>query len=856
MSESQRLLRRIQSGEIDVLSISDEDLYELTFDQLKETRFAERPVQRRRHRDGAVAMVIEEVGAARQHYVDCNRHPDELTLDVAARAFCAAIREKPASLTLVTTRRLSRQARDYAQSFFRTPRHRGHLRDIDFDTQLLHRLFGTDQQKPKTVKLHVEYWYLTREDPFGAVQCASSVGAHGQFRPCIVDTDRVHRLHIDIEGLEWSQISEGVLLDSDGALVPWAEPVGEEDMSSLSSLEFRLHLNRLLVAKSPPRIERLRLTTRTGAQIALDLRLPDLKLHSPGRLLPEVRPGFTRGLVDDLTRPEGVNLLFLAGPGGVGKSHLATNICTSLVDDHGYRAFKLTGTSESGEGFILQLLLQLVDPDSIFGSAHSTTVDPVARMNQGALTIVRAFLERICGERYSDSESLVRRILALDVGDIEFEALAYLCGRVMSRMPWPYAVLIQDCHKLPYRVIAGLDHLLSVLMDSGSTTSKLLLEYRDADGDTTPEWRHFVDDRRATSPQTTRLVCVAPVSLSDLEQSLSGRVAEFDHRELARSVYRKAGGTPLFIESVLQHLLDIRCIDTRPGPEPLIRVADYVQLRYALNAVPHNLETLLGTRVKAVIENSPDRRHALHYLALASVLGLQIDETTLGRGLEMTEQGLLEMRLYFIRKGILAASLGDAHASFVHEVMQLSASAELSQWSEFTSIVVAFLQRFEPQGTRDLILVGRLDLRIGRLREARDSLNLAWEQADTTGIYPQKRTCLELLRSIYQRIGELTDRQTEEYLQMSLRLGESEMQAGSQTAAAAVLRDVLTRARRIQRSAALPVVVGPVQNALEQAVNLLMTLHVRRLEPGDYLEAAEQATDFYPLDRSFSSTLR
>jgi hypothetical protein len=113
----------------------------------------------------------------RQLFIECKRYKSTLTLDKVGKIFCHSILEQPDALWIVSPRRLSAQANDYAQRIFLTSNSedlRPLLPRTKFRHWRLNDLIGRSVPSRRSTGLDVADWQIIQVTAYGRTLVVSA----------------------------------------------------------------------------------------------------------------------------------------------------------------------------------------------------------------------------------------------------------------------------------------------------------------------------------------------------------------------------------------------------------------------------------------------------------------------------------------------------------------------------------------------------------------------------------------------------------------------------------------------------------------------------------------------------------
>lgn len=137
-------------------------------------------------------------------FIECKQYRATLSLDKLGKVFCHSILEEPDALWIVSPRRLSLQASDYAKRIFKTndPVARSPLlRRTRFRHWQLRELITNRLADAPPVSLQVTDWHITQSTPFGSAIVASARSATGSSKRSVtLDTRASFNLRLFLDG--------------------------------------------------------------------------------------------------------------------------------------------------------------------------------------------------------------------------------------------------------------------------------------------------------------------------------------------------------------------------------------------------------------------------------------------------------------------------------------------------------------------------------------------------------------------------------------------------------------------------------------------------------------------------------
>lgn len=790
----------------------------------------------------------------RLHFIECKNYGRPLELDRLGKAYCAAIRYEPESLTIVSSSYLPPQAADYAEAFFRTkPDTVALCENTVFRHLTIEELLNLDHGQPSDSaapsserrgaffdKGNDDYpivaldWELVAETPWGSEVLARAEA----FPPEIVLKSTTSlQLSLWLENLpQRTRATELDLIDLSGNRIK---------TTSAEVAKWQGNICRIIWSLAPATLSML-----GGKELSLRVRLPQLELILPIAHVPEVivsrdaqlfrdlRPDVTNQLIQTLRHDPNKRIFLLHGTPGVGKSFLAERIAAFLRSVAGWQVERLTLDPLTSPALFLQLIWRSIFPCT--SRTRSPGSDSVAQ------EILRAFLARAIGAREGQAaEELAARLASWDIQDVEMDVLTQLCATIISTDPRPRLVVLGNCHTLSSSILKGLQGMFRALGDHGWGGVRFILEYRDSDEEVSNQWEEFIERIQCDFPTWILRRRIQPLKAEEIEAGIAREFAQPESRKIAVSLVEKAGGNPLFLTQLMLLLLDhrvVRELSTDKFPWRF-SVEDQWKFYAKITELPNGVESLLRRRIRFVLnhvreaKSAPPRQDLLEVLAVGAVLSGFTKSQLISKVTSLTADQVRRCCWFFIEVGILRPSHVTSLGEFAHDLLQEAALRESAADISFKPLMLRLENSVGTQSIEDCLLGGKITLLLSDPGRAEGWYSMSYELATAARDFTSQRSSLAgILASLNFGAAENTASRRRT-LAVKQELAFWEMMTGSQIEARRLLRELLDQTRSIGTE----LHVTEVQSVRLEAYFSLLTLLARRRAVGDFLATCEEA---------------
>jgi len=781
MTPEELLERLINGDEIDWTTFED-----VVFEAAKSAVFgpSTASAEIERHRKGPIDIVLTVrqkplvfgsralAGMSLQTaYIECKHYNRSLEFTDAAKVFCVAMKDGPNALVIVSSKDMAPQAWEYARHFFTVDQTRGVFAGVHFDHRVLSDFLGltTEEEPVRAGALRALRWTLRASDAFTnrVVARSESVEAmrldpHSTYTLEVTPGDCTHEFVIE------RATGDAVELRLSGFCTTARRrpnrmshcTITSETVAAFPTGPFRLVLN---------------LDCKTSGQVSIGF--PAVEVRGGVAAIDDMRRNAISSWAERLGDPDGPNIVFVGGEGGIGKTHFCRSVCDALHRKLGYRCLSLTSTVETSESVFFRILWSLIIPE--FGESSPTDM-PDRELMAACMT------KLLSDDRRADAELVAEMISEGDLRNVDVEVLTYLCARLLSQNPTPRTLLISNVQNLAPHVLSAFELLFSAIADQAWGNIRILLEYRT--GEETPRLHELLERMTTDYHGRVAFLKLQPLTEREVANALAPTFDDTQRNDLAAAMFRKAGGNPLFLLNIILWAIDEGYISR--GTDGRQQVNDWPGLERELDELPSDVYRFLDRRVTRVLDRAGNRR-LLEFLIAGAFSGYGIDEVQIRRSTSMTSDDYAAARFRLCSKGILADNAEGTGTTFAHEIMMLSARSAVAEAEAFSTTASEILDRLDKQTFSDMLLGGRVSTALHQSRGALSFYNSGFELARNTSAFHQQCLALTGAHAVLAEMPQRHEDLTRRFVDITLSLAEAELMGGSMTRADRALREVL-----------------------------------------------------------------
>ena len=689
----------------------------------------------------------------RQVFIECKRYRSTLTLDTVGKVFCHSILEEPEALWIVSPKRLSSQARDYAKQIFQIPESSQSstlLRHTHFRHWRLGDLVARRAPAHNVEKLRIADWQVLLSTAFGSTVIASpTLQPSPYLRGVEIDSQTIcHvRLLLAPECGSVNQLDLALIcrkLNGDSVSVPLEESkrIDAEEIWATIPTQRILGCRALALIISAPTLA-----------VEKQIQLAPYTLQFSSLIVGELRPHGAESIVDELLSSEGSKqVVSLLGPAGVGKSWLIEQVALSLTQKLGWecRAHTVTDTTDTSILFDILESISLSKSPRPFSTEDNLT-------NDSSRNIVAAIAFRFSGLRSpQDVQHLIEEAARGTINEAQVQQMVRIISRVAQQRATPLIITLRDVHSAAPSLSQALLRLFLWLRDDDCRNVRFLIEARCENPASSTTWPKSILELAERLGKNFGTIDVKPLSLAELRSALWQQVTAPNFDDVARTLHKLTGGYPLIIGQLFRDLLDRGIVAENHSSCPRYSLDPNGLVGTRLNKVAPQTSRFLRDRICTMGKSDREQQVIIACLGVvAQLLRVLPDGPPRSIVVEIVAQGL-HLETSEVEVGITLATargfLWPKEAGetliFVHDAMRV-ASTELAhdhpafirvaEWMiSSESVLQADVDKFR----RDLFLA-YVAHEIGRAGEAiRLALSAEARTADS-GNLVERRLSLE-----------------------------------------------------------------------------------------------------------------
>lgn len=602
---------------------------------------------------GAVDYIVREhpgsgiLATDRFHYFECKNYSRSLELDNVAKVMVVAVSEQPLSVHVVSRTPLQPQIRKYASRLFSFEGSVSPIfRSVAFRHWQTGALVGDDNGAHEGASgiadelslaadaANTVHWWLSECAAFSELEIASSATArqsvhvrHGALLILSLETSDAKSTDVFLDGLPEGAWRYVELLDDSGSghyLI---------DTSLLGTGEDYRVAIRMVQGES-------------------DRRIPLVHLQASGvaSFLPELRIDEIDDLVKKMGPSDDVRLTLVDGEAGVGKTHLIEKVAEGLRTKSGFDILRFTVPEEPDDELMASIIRNCLAP-AIEKSAFGGLVDQIES----------SLLQQESGGNLQ----------------VDFRLLA----RVASQMG-PRMIVLRDCHLVTSKLADEIWMLISTLDDFSWGGIRLVLEYRQPDADANTAFQGLLRQIRLKIRRVLLEKTILPLG-RDAFHRFCKHLFAFVTDDLIVCLFNRTGGVPLFIDSYLHRLHDLKLIRRR-DVNPPFEIDE--PARILADALPAGRQIILEERVRMGLAAA----YPKDWENWAIILGLiATADNALGQSLILRAIDISESESRMLPTTLRDAGIGsltpDGQIVFCHDLLREAVAAVATATTGFES---------------------------------------------------------------------------------------------------------------------------------------------------------------------------
>jgi len=704
------LFEEIQSGRRSVSTLSGQEFQDLVFERLLHFLSAEAPIERVENQGrGAVDYVVYEppglFAKQRKHYFECKNYGRTLELDNVAKVMVVAVVEQPDSVNVVSRTSLQPQIRDYAAQLFQidgpperqaTPMFRAvtfrHWKTdqlVSFQLPALNEQVATDLVVEVDAEMRA-LWWMTQCAAFSETMVASS------------DSDSPV-LHL-ARGCRYLLNVEASGKQIDGIKLIDLPPDCWRDASARGKPQSERSRRTLVIDTTNLRSGEIYAGWLQLSHGSNDLAYPLPRIHvMDGELhiLPELREADVADAIHRLG-PSGVHRLILVdGEAGVGKTHFIERVATELRGGFGFDVTCFTISHGSRETLMRDLLLNCLTP-----------------------ALGRMSFQEV-------AEAVTQRLAAEDSHGFSPEAYLSHLVRLIAQTGQRILVL-RDCHTLTESLANQLWALIQALDDVGWGGFRLVLEYRQPDGQ---ENLIFASLLRRIHQKIRRVLMdihlepLTRAAMSVLVSNLFGSVTP----EIHECLFRRTGGLPLFIESYLDRLHTLGLVEFGSGRQHVGAILSPNKI--LADTIPSGGALVLEDRIQSWLAGCfrSEANNIAVELGVLAVADGALRQMWSRDAMHLPAPWLLAMRRAF-HQADLGYVYEEGEIVFRHDLLRIAVITVAAQLPAFVGVALGTAENIPPTNMDAILLRADLFMVVGDQaaveRELRRGAEFAYNSND------------------------------------------------------------------------------------------------------------------------------
>jgi hypothetical protein len=717
-------------------------------------------------------------------FVECKRRGRKLELDDVGKVFCYSIVHQPRALYIVSPFPLAPQAIACARQLFAVE---GFPPGLFRQTRILHRtlkeLLNTSPAKTESnsSNVRVEGWSVILEDVF-----RREIVADESSCPAVIEVPPGAAVVLEIVVSAVEEVEVSATLSSSG------QPVGKtrkQLVTRSTPLQFQFE-----VLSEPVVVDGIQIESCGTGNVRLHaLRSVEFVLGSPADVFGDLRHQEVIEFADDLATQRSPRVTAILGEAGVGKSYFCEAVARRLKTNHDFSTFQAVATTHDDQYIFLSLLRHFFLPTLNRRSGNSR--EGMSDLPTDPEISILSTIISVRAEQGHTSAALAALFSRMIAGAYESSDPSLLLDAIAAAIrcyPRRQLIVIKNCHLLSTRAAVLLRMLIGRLESEGWGGFRLLLEYREENGNQNRPWERAISEIARDLRNRFRRFLISPLTLQQLIARVCNHIEAPSSQLTAEILLRQAGGNPLFLEHVMRDLLQSKVVVRDPSGGKFYRIDHFDLFRRRIEILPAELDALLRFRVQQTVAEAPGelRDCMAAYLGLASVItssaGIQsvrLDEPLLAAAIGCSSDLLPRIRHRLVANAIMKGSLLSPPAEFAHDLMAAAAIGSVITNGHFRDAALGYCGLVRPESVSDAIVGGRLSNILGRWEEAVAFFENGLRLSEIRGHFLEQRRCLEGIRDVLETAEGLDTVSAARRTSIWLKLVWNELQQGSQYAA-------------------------------------------------------------------------
>ena len=716
-----------------------------------------------------------------QHFIEAKNSSGNLPLDRVAKAYCAALRYAPLSLTLASHDGIAPQAIEYAKALFSTSpkKSKVHLlrvrNSINNSTALSAITGEISEDESRSPLINIEHWEIWKNTTFTSekIACTKSSIKELNLSP---NASYILRIYFSV--------------DDDKRSTEISVTAKPESFKISEHIEFGDQNRIELMIENPANgrfTNYVEITAHRGTRSDTQfVSLPRFQFNNPNRILPILRGDMIDSWSNRLLDAQGPKILFVRGEAGVGKTYFCEQISNRLSKQKGYEGFHFAIESSIEDRLFYRIFTALVFPRSIRPTSIS---QPHQELTLAILESLQVKLDT-----GAISDDVLESLLNNGDPNIFLEPVA----RFIANRGQPVILVLTNCQRLSPIMVRTLLVFFTAMETHGWNNIRVLCEFRDTADDYNSDLvaivQRLVGDRLGNAEECK----INVASNQELEEGLSITFPNNDARWMSNLLIAKTGGNPLFLEHLLQYFLTQEVIKPQSIlglHERTFRLTEGVRFNRSIDVAPASVSALLEQRLSYFdthLEKLLGPGVVTRILGLSALQGLEIPEGV-GELLELSSHCVSPVISELLRANILTQAFGSGRPAFAHEMIRIAARESFKKFSYAVPDCERLIRSLQSENNvMNLLIQGDVQVFIGRDFDAKYAFSQAFELcSQEPENFLLKRRSLKGLDNILRRQSTSDENIVLEHLDILLNLGWTEHNAGSSKEAQEIYKDAL-----------------------------------------------------------------